>query len=93
MRRMSMKAIPDAFACMARYLMEDDGAAAELWKKALLAANRNGIGNDREAILPAAVESLRVLMRKMKSSEPAKCPAAYFYVVIDRKLKLLKAYY
>ncbi|MGD6843956.1 hypothetical protein ACQCVH_15705 [Bacillus infantis] len=84
-----MKATPDAFACMARYLTEDDEAAEELWLKVLLAAKRNGMGNDREAILPAAVESLRILMRKMKSSEPAKNPAAYFYVVIDQKLKLL----
>ncbi|MGD6857885.1 hypothetical protein [Bacillus infantis] len=88
-----MKAIPDAFACMARYLMEDDEASAELWNKVLLAAKRNGMENDQEAILPAAVESLRVLMRKMKSCQPAKSPAAYFYVVLDRKLKLLKAYY
>ncbi|MCK6208051.1 MULTISPECIES: hypothetical protein [Bacillus] len=88
-----MKAIPDAFACMARYLMEDDEASAELWNKVLLAAKRNGLGNDEEAILPAAVESLRVLMRKMKSSQPAKSPAAYFYVVIDRKLKLLKVHF
>lgn len=84
-----MKATPDVFTSMARYLTEDEEAAEELWIKVLLAAKRNGMGNDREIILPAAVESLRILMRKMKSSEPAKNPAAYFYAVIDRKLKLL----
>jgi hypothetical protein len=82
-----MEATPAPFACMARYLLEDEAAAAELWKKVLLAAKRNGIGNDPSIIVPAAVESLRVLMRKMKSGEPARNPPAYFYAVMDRKLK------
>jgi hypothetical protein len=86
---MYMIAIPPPFACMARYLLDDEGSASELWKRVLLAAKKNGLEKDESIILPAAVEALRILMGKMKSAEPARNPAAYFYVVIDRKLKML----
>ncbi|MEH7111536.1 hypothetical protein V7124_04030 [Neobacillus niacini] len=79
--------VPQAFVQIIKYFFSDAKTIEEYWRMVHIAAFRFDCVQDTEEILAIAIQSLKQLIRKLKSTKQIVKPIAFFYGILTNKLK------
>jgi hypothetical protein len=79
--------VPQAFVQVIKYFFSDAKTIEEYWRLVHIAAFRFECDQNTEKILAIAIQSLKQLIRKLKSTKQIVKPIAFFYGILTNKLK------
>ncbi len=81
--------VPNDFVQVVKYFFPDAKSIEEFWRMTSIAAYRHNRVNHREKVLSIAIQSMKQLIRKMKTAAKVIKPLAYYYRILDKKLQEL----
>ncbi|MFT9600112.1 hypothetical protein [Mesobacillus sp.] len=79
--------IPKPFVDLAKYIFPSAKAIEEFWKMTTIAAYKNNQERETETILSVSLDSLKQLVRKMKTNVTVKNPLAYYTGILHKKFQ------
>jgi hypothetical protein len=81
--------VPQNFVQTVKYFFSDAKTIEEYWHMVQIAAFRFEFDQQSEDILGIAIQSFKQLIRKLKSTKSVLKPIAFFYGIVNNKLKEL----
>ena len=81
--------VPQAFVQAVKYFFSDAKTIEEYWHMVQIAAFRFECNQQTEDVLSIAIKSFKQLIRKLKSTQQVAKPIAFFYGILNNKLKEL----
>ena len=81
--------VPQAFVQLVKYFFTDAKTIEEYWHMVQIAAFRFECNQQTEDVLSIAIQSIKQLIRKLKSTNKVAKPIAFFYGILTNKLKQL----
>jgi hypothetical protein len=81
--------VPQAFVQLVKYFFPDAKTIEEYWRMVQIAAFGFECSQHTEEVLAIAIQSFKQLVRKLKSTKTVVKPIAFFYGILNNKLKEL----
>ncbi|MEH7254629.1 hypothetical protein V7111_21190 [Neobacillus niacini] len=81
--------VPQAFVQLVKYFFSDAKTIEEYWHMVQIAAFRFDYDQNTGDVLAIAIQSFKQLVRKLKSTKQIVKPIAFFYGIVNNKLKEL----